>query len=387
MAIYHLSTNVHSRGKGHSAVAAAAYRSGEKLYDQRIGENYNWQAYRQSHGEVVASEIFLPTGADEKYMDRGTLWNGAESAEKTKAGEYKKTAAIAREIEASLPAEMDDRQREELARNHAVFLVNRYGAAVDMNIHAPHPEGNEKNHHVHFLLTTRKLEKDSFTNKTELELDGKTKKKLGLSTGQNQIKEMRANWANDLNKEMERGGHSDRVDHRSYEDQGIKKQPSKHMGVAATEMERKGQKSERGNQNREIESYNRDLAELHWQESIIDAAIEKEKLKMQAEQSQQREIKNNGYEYYSFANELDRQREKEVKQRREEQEKERIYGAHIRRLEQEGITQKTQPQQTQQPIEQKQNIKSEFEKASPANDNQEQKKSHDQGQDFGGFDR
>ncbi|MCK5353587.1 MAG: MobA/MobL family protein [Methyloprofundus sp.] len=381
MAIYHLSTNVHSRGKGHSAVAAAAYRSGEKLYDQRLGENYNWQTYRKSHGEVLASEIFLPAGADEKYQNRATLWNGAESAEKTKAGEYKKTAAIAREIEASLPAEMDNKQREELARNHAVFLVERYGAAVDMNIHAPHPQGSEKNHHVHFLLTTRELGKDGFENKTELELDGKTKKKLGFSTGQNQIKEMRENWAKDLNAEMERGGHSERVDHRSYEEQGINKEPSKHMGAAATDMERKGKQTERGDENREIESWNRELEELRWQESIIDAAIEKEKQRMRLEQSQQREAQKQEWikdqqqqrelskNYKSFADELDKQQAIDGEHQKAKDRLEYLYGKRnrqIEELEKQTIEAKTKS------LDQVKNVSPEFDKTSPSNDNSQQ---------------
>jgi hypothetical protein len=283
MSLYHFSTNVHSRGKGHSAVAAAAYRSGEIIYDDRTGDNYNWKAYRKSHGAVIASEIFLPAEADQKYLDRAALWNGAESAEKTKAGDYKKTAAVAREIECSLPFEMNDNQREEFAREHAKFLVNRYGCAVDMNIHAPHPEGNDKNYHVHFLMPTRMLEKSGFTGKTELELDGKTKKKMGFSTGKNQIKEMRKNWENDYNTAMERGGFSERVDSRSYEDQGLEKKPTIHKGAAVTAMERKGVETEKANKNIEIQKRNDDLSKLQKQSNIIDFEMAKEKQRIQAE--------------------------------------------------------------------------------------------------------
>jgi hypothetical protein len=337
MAIYHFSTNVHSRGKGHSAVAAAAYRSGEKLYDERIGAKYNWVAYRKSHGAVLASDIFLPKGVDHKYSNREYLWNGAESAEKTKAGAYKKTAAIAREMEGSLPHEMTDSEREDLARKGSEFFVNRYGTAVDMNIHAPHPDSNDKNYHVHFLMPTRKLEKRGFTQKTELELDGKSKKKLGLETGQNQIKAMRKDWADLVNRELERGGYSDRVDHRSFKDQGIEKVPTKHMGASATAMKRRGQETQKGNRNIEIEKLNdllkleaafnkigleikheqdrinerlkakaiearkmqstkaqtqkktevwdRDKANQEWKDSIADAGIEAEKLRLQKEKT------------------------------------------------------------------------------------------------------
>jgi MobA/MobL family len=497
MAIYHLSTNVHSRGKGHSAVAAAAYRSGEKLYDERIGETYNWQTYRKSHGEVLASEIFLPSGADDKYLDRSFLWNGAESAEKTKAGAYKKTSAIAREIECSLPAEMNDRQRAELAKRHAAFLVQRYGVAVDMNIHAPHPEGSEKNYHVHFLLTTRELDQNEFGNKGELELDGKTKKKMGFANGKDQIKEMRENWANDLNTEMQRGGFSERVDHRSFEDSNIQKLPSKHMGAAATEMERKGQQTNKGDLNRDIENQNkqlenlefqqsvideaiereeqkqthvknraaydrkqerdqrlndidesraraakrakneqirqdknkqqahertklealfesqaklaannahkppemspvvwdRDKADREFQESIINAAIEREKQKIELEKQQKRDIKKYHWQeekrekqqiinnYKSVAEELDQKRKIEAQEQIEKDRIEHLYGAHNRALNIEP------PAPEKQSPEKLKNITSEFEKNNPSNDNKNKEKSRDKGRDYGGFER
>lgn len=346
MAIYHLTTHTHSRGKGHSAVSAAAYRSGEKLYDERLGETYNWQAYRKSHGEVMDSQIFLPANADKKYLDRGTLWNSAESSEKTKAGEYKKTAAIAREIEASLPHEMNDREREILAKKHAEFLVNRYGTAVDMNIHAPHPQGSDKNYHVHFLMTTRKLEAEGFTEKTELEVDGKTKQKMSYANGKHQIIEMRKNWENDVNREMQRGHYSERIDHRSYEEQGIKKIPTQHMGVTATAMERKSQETDRGNQNRFVESKNCELSELLWQESIINAAIEKE-------QQYANEINNASRSNQSFSKELDNHRKYE----------------------------------TLQAVNEESTIKESFEKVSISNDNQSLGKEHDQEIDYRGFER
>lgn len=262
MAIYHFSTNVHSRGKSHSAVSAAAYRSGERLYDERLGQTYDWKQYRRSHGAVLASEIFLPDGADEKYRDR--------------------------EIEASLPHEMSDAERLELARLHALALVKRYGTAVDMNTHAPHPNGSPLNYHVHFLMTTRELQQNGFGQKCELELSGKKKAQMGHATGQEQIKEMRKMWSDHVNRQLERGGHKERVDERSFQERGIDRVASQHQGPSATAMERRGEKTRIGDKNREAEVWNRDLAELEWQEKVIDLAIEREKRRM-AEEKRERE--------------------------------------------------------------------------------------------------
>ncbi len=394
MAIYHLSTNVHSRGKGHSAVSAAAYRSGEKLYDERLGETYNWQAYRKSHGEVLASEIFLPADADQKYLDRSLLWNAAETAEKTKAGEYKKTATIAREIEASLPHEMTNEERRLLAKQHAEFLVNRYGTAVDMNIHAPHPEGSDKNYHVHFLMTTRQLEKNGFTGKSELELDGRTKQKMGFANGKRQIIEMRENWSRDVNDHLQRQGYSQRVDHRSYEDQGIDKAPSKHLGVSATAMERDGRPSDRGDYNRKIECWNRELDELRWQESVIEAAIEKARQR-EAERlhqpTQKPEIKKTPEPaltpYKSVAEELDRVRSIEAQQEAERERIERIFGEHNRRMGVE-LDKQNAIQADQLSIEERANsIRDNFRQASLANDNEPTEQTPEHKRNPRGFER
>ena len=176
MALYKFQTGTHSRGKGHSAVAAAAYRAGEKLYDERTGETYDYRKYRAEQGGCAFSAIFLPDDAPEDYLDRGTLWNGLEGAEKTKAGAYKKSAAIARENMGALPHELTREQQIELVRDYANWRVKRYGTAVDASIHPPDKGGDKRNWHVHFFESTRTFDADGIGGKSELELSSKKKK-------------------------------------------------------------------------------------------------------------------------------------------------------------------------------------------------------------------
>jgi hypothetical protein len=135
-----------SRGAGESAVAAAAYRSGEKLYDMRTGEV---QDYTRRYG-VVAIGIAMPIGGGPDWT-REELWNAAEAAER------RKDSRIARKVEIALPAEMTAEQREALVVEWSRDIANRYGVAVDWAIHLPDKEGDERNHHAHLLVRTREI--------------------------------------------------------------------------------------------------------------------------------------------------------------------------------------------------------------------------------------
>ena len=223
-----------------------------------------------------------------RFADRSTLWNGAEASEKTKAGAYKKSAAIARDTVGALPYELTHEEREGLVRDFARWMVARYGTGVDASIHAPDEKGDGRNWHVHFLQTTRTVGKDGFGGKAELELDGKTKAKLGYATGKDQIREMRTRWADHVNAALEKAGHEARVTEKSFKDQGVEQIPTIHLGATATKMERdyqeklaKGEKpkeeerSDRGKINSAIEAAN--------ECKVIDLAIEREKRRMAKE--------------------------------------------------------------------------------------------------------
>ena len=168
MAIYHLSVKTISRSAGRSATAAAAYRAGVEITDKRTGEIHD---YRRKGG-VESAAVILPDNAPDWAHDRAQLWNAAEQAEK------RKNSTVAREFEIALPAELSPAERELLAHDFTRELVARHGVAADVAIHAPGKEGDNRNHHAHILLTTRRLGPDGFGEKTRELDDQKTGKVL-----------------------------------------------------------------------------------------------------------------------------------------------------------------------------------------------------------------
>ena len=145
----------------------------------------------------------------------------------------------------ALPDELDEEQRKELAKEFAQSLVDRYGVIADLAIHAPSHNGSDKNHHAHILLTTRKAELDQDHNlvlkdKTDIELNNTKRKTLGMGTSQEEIKQIRSTWANLANHALEHAGYRERIDHRSYADQGNQLQATIHEGSKVTQMRRKG---------------------------------------------------------------------------------------------------------------------------------------------------
>lgn len=197
MASYHLSVKTVKRSAGRSATAAAAYRSGELILCEREGRVHD---YRRKLG-VEEAFILAPDDAPDWACDRQALWNAAE------ARETRANSVTAREWELALPAELDAEERRVLVMGFARELVSRYGVAADVAIHAPHRDGDQRNHHAHVLTTTRVLTAEGLTDKTRV-LDAK-------ATGGPEIEAMRARWAELQNHALERQGHEIRVDHRS----------------------------------------------------------------------------------------------------------------------------------------------------------------------------
>lgn len=230
MAIYHLNTHTIGRAAGHSAVAAAAYRSASKLVDERTGEVFDFTR----KGGVLSAEIVTPAGVP--VPERGALWNAAEAAEK------RKDARVAREWRAALPHELNEADRRELATRMGQAIADRYGVAVDVCIHAPDREGDDRNFHVHMLATTRTIGADGTLGaKAVIELANKDRQKAGIpGTSQGDITDIRREWAELTNEALERAGISARVDHRSYADQGIELTPTRHIGTDAVAMQRRG---------------------------------------------------------------------------------------------------------------------------------------------------
>ena len=231
MAIYHLSMKPMSRSSGRSAVAAAAYRAADKLENQRDGLVHDFT--RRSG--VEHAEIVLPKDVDADWArNRSALWNAAEVSEK------RKDARVAREIEVALPHELSAEQRLDLTREFAQELADRYGVAVDFAIHSPHGDTDIRNHHVHLMMTTRKIGFAGLGEKSALELENKRLQALGLPTSHEQLRAIRIDWEEKTNDHLARAGLDIRIDHRSHQMRGLEIEPTQHMGVHATQMDRRG---------------------------------------------------------------------------------------------------------------------------------------------------
>jgi hypothetical protein len=221
MAIYHLSVKAISRSAGRSATAAAAYRAGCKIADERTGEIHD---YTRKRG-VESADLVLPDGAPEWASHRPRLWNAAELAEK------RKDACVAREFEVALPAELSPAERRRLAVDFAKEMANREGCAVDVAIHAPGREGDNRNFHAHILRTTRKVEADGLGAKLDTEKAGRKRV--------DDLEAVRTLWANLTNERLRENGIEAQVDHRSLKAQGIEREPTRHLGPAASGYERR----------------------------------------------------------------------------------------------------------------------------------------------------
>ena len=264
MAIYHLSIKIISRGKNKSAVAASAYRSGEKIKNEYDGIVHDFTR----KGGIAHTEILLPQNAPQKFLDRGILWNSVEKIEKSK------NSQLAREIEIALPKELNRGKQIELVREYVKENFVKVGMCADIALH----DKNDGNPHAHILLTIRPLNEDKTwgaKSKKEYVLD-ENGEKVKLKNGnyktskintvdwneQDKAEHWRKAWADITNKYLEENNIQDKVDHRSYERQGIEQIPIIHLGVSASQMEKKGITTDRGNINREIKHQNMILREI-----------------------------------------------------------------------------------------------------------------------------
>lgn len=152
MAIYHFSVKVISRASGRSAVAAAAYRAGERLHDERLDRDHDFRA----KSSVEHSEILLPVGAPERFADREKLWNEVEATEK------RKDAQLSREVEFSIPREMSNAQGIELARDFVGQEFVARGMIADLNVHWDIGADGQPKPHAHIMLTMREVGPDGF---------------------------------------------------------------------------------------------------------------------------------------------------------------------------------------------------------------------------------
>ena len=239
-----------SRKTGRSSVAASAYRSGTSLHNEREGQTYDFS--RRSG--VVHADIVIPKGSGAEWaLDRNALWNAVE------AKENRKDSRVAREFEIALPHELDEDQREELTRRFAQELADKFGAAVDFAIHKPDPRGSEKNHHAHVLMTTRKVTPEGLSEKTLIELKNAVLLNKDLPTTFLQLKEVRLAWELVANEALERAGIDARIDHRSNSARGLELEPTRHVGVHATAVQRQGVVIERERMDAETARLNAEI--------------------------------------------------------------------------------------------------------------------------------
>lgn len=263
MAIFHWTMQLVKRSKGTSAVAAAAYRSGTKLVNEWDGVTHDYR-YKQN---VAYSEIMLPAHAPPAFQERSVLWNSVEMIEKSKGSQ------LARDLEISLPIELSREEQLNLARAYIRDTFVSVGMCADFSFH-----DKEGNPHIHILLTVRSLKENGewgakcrkvydLDEKGQRIPDGKGgwknhREDMVDWNSREKVEAWRAAWAEYANRALEAAGRLERIDHRSYKRQGIEQIPTVHMGVAATQMERRGIRTEKGDVNRQIAADNKLLKEI-----------------------------------------------------------------------------------------------------------------------------
>lgn len=258
---FHFSISMISRGKSKSAVASAAYISCEKLTNEWDGVIHD---YHNKKG-LLHSEIFLPDNIPKEFQDRSFLWNTVELNEKAS------NAQLARNFIIALPKELSFEENKNLITDFIQANFVSKGMIADLAIHDESNEGN-KNIHAHIMTTLRPInEKGQWQPKSKKEyvLD-KNGEKIKLKSGNYKTRKVeltdwndkgnaekwRESFASLCNRYLEKNNLEKRVDHRSFERQGIEEIPTIHLGASASALERKGIETDKGNINREIKKHN-----------------------------------------------------------------------------------------------------------------------------------
>ena len=262
----HMEINIVKRAEGQSAVNAAAYQTGEKLYSER-DRRYMYNGTKE---ELIMKEILLPPHAPPEFADRKTLWNSVEAAEKNW------NSQLARRMKITLPKELSMEDNIALAKEYCQKEFVSKGMIADLAIHDPDPPNH--NPHFHVLLTIRPLDENGkWAPKAHKEYlldqdgnrirgpDGKFKTRKVTTVDWNDRRKAeiwRHDWEILQNEYLERAGRQERVSMKSYERQGIDKIPTVHMGPAVAALEKKGIRTDVGDLNREIKVTNRLIRSL-----------------------------------------------------------------------------------------------------------------------------
>ena len=319
MAIYHLEAKIISRGTGRSAVAAAAYMGCDVITNEYDGITHDYTR----KGGLVWEHIFLPAQAPPEWSDRGTLWNAVERAEKTK------DSRLARELIVALPLELPAEEWKAILTEYITEHFVSDGMCADVAIH----DTDGHNPHAHILLTVRPLDengrwqyktqkeylcvrngeergftaqeflqaqRDGWEKQYPYKKDGKKvflspSKAIGLErmskqpksttygrqnpitarwNSKEQMEAWRSEWANAVNRHLEKAQQPERIDHRSFADQGIDLKPTIHEGVTARVLESKGIVSDRCELNRQIKADNTLIQKLKDLLSVVKDVIQ-----------------------------------------------------------------------------------------------------------------
>ena len=305
----HASAKIIQRSKGRSSVAAAAYRAGVRLYDERTGLTHD---YTNKIG-VELSRIYLPDNAPEQLRDRETLWNAVEKKEN------RSNSCTARELEVAFPYEFNVMQRREAGDGISRELIHRYGCAVDIAFHEPDKKGDGRNYHAHILFTDRGFDsttKDGWAknkyrdlSNDKIILDGEK-----TTRGIQEILLLREFTAGVMNHIAKRDDLSVTVEHLSFEARGIDREPQIHLGSVANDMERKGNSTERGKQNREIIDLNKKRGNLEVSKYDEFSGTQRSE-----------------FQLWRWDNEVEDERRCEAEKRRLEKELDKYYGNRDRK--------------------------------------------------------
>ncbi|MCM8651451.1 MobA/MobL family protein [Lactiplantibacillus sp. E932] len=240
MAIFHISFSNISAGKGRSAIASAAYRSGEKLFDDKECRRYFY-----ARSVMPESFILTPKNAPEWASDREKLWNEVEKNDRKSNSRY------AKEFNVALPVELSESEQKELLTKYVQENFVDQGMVADVAIHCDHPD----NPHAHVMLTNRPFNPDGswgLKAKTQYIKDENGKQLLTKSGFPKQrkiwlvdwdkrekINEWRHNWATSVNQSLAQKNIPDRISEKSFVDQGIQETPTQHEGINSQRKNRK----------------------------------------------------------------------------------------------------------------------------------------------------
>ena len=260
MAIYSFRMQVIGRSAGRSATAAAAYRSGQQVTDERTGTVHDYTG----RSDIYDSEILKPENAPDRLGYRTTLWNEVER------GEKRKDSQLCNEVMIALPAELTHEQKQQLTREYVQAEFVSKGMIADIGYH----DFDSHNPHAHIMLTMRPLSEEGF---------GKKERSWNKRDA---IKAYREHWATYANRALEQAGHAERIDHRSLKEQGVEREPQIHLGAKVLEMEARGIQTRVGDESRRISKVNRDLKRQQEKRDRLSKQIEVEK---KAEVDKQRE--------------------------------------------------------------------------------------------------